>query len=102
MKFFERIEAQWDEFTNEARIKWDRLKETDWDDIEREVEGRWRRFTEKVDSYYHKSADEVEREAEEVMSDIDSTFDSDDDLGADDDLDSYDDYVADADVGSDH
>ncbi len=71
MKFFERVEANWDDFKNEARVKWGQLKDTDWDDIEQEVEGRWRRFTEKVDTYYHESAEEVRQEAEEVMSDLD-------------------------------
>lgn len=70
MSFVDRLDAQWDRFKANARVKWAQLKDTDWEDIEREVEGRWDRFTEKVKSYYDKTTQEIKDEAEDMFESV--------------------------------
>lgn len=71
MGFFDRIDAEWDEFKAKARQKWEKLESTDWDDIERNVEGRWDRFTAKVKEYYNQTVDEIKDEAEDMFDSAD-------------------------------
>ncbi len=71
MSFFDRLDAEWDEFKAKARVRWEQLQETDWNDIERDVQGRWDRFTDKVKAYYHQTTDEIEDEAEDLFDPVD-------------------------------
>lgn len=72
MDFMQRLDAEWDRFKANARIKWAQLKDTDWQEIEREVEGRWDRFTEKVKGYYNKTAQEIKDESKDLFESADS------------------------------
>lgn len=69
--FFERLDAEWDKFKANARVKWAELKDTDWNEIERDIEGRWDRFTDKVKTYYNKTTQEIKDESEDLFDPVD-------------------------------